>query len=133
LIALDLQRYITRAFIGAVSFNIIMNLIFIPIYSFQGAAVITIFSELVLLIPFLWLINRGLEQRVNWFNLIWRPVLATIAMGVTVYLLLSLNMLLALMIASIVYIVVLLMLKPLDESELSILRPLLPEKVRNRL
>jgi O-antigen/teichoic acid export membrane protein len=133
LIALDLQRYITRAFIVAVSFNITMNLIFIPIYSFQGAAVITIFSELVLLIPFLWLINRGLEQRINWFGLIWRPVLATAAMGVTVYLLASLNILLALVLASIVYVVVLLLLKPLDESELAILRPLLPEKLRSRI
>jgi O-antigen/teichoic acid export membrane protein len=133
LIALDLQRYITRAFIAAVSFNIIMNLIFIPIYSFQGAAVITIFSELVLLIPFLWLINRGLEQRVNWFGLIWRPVLATVAMSVTVFLLLSLNMLLALVLASIVYVVALLLLKPLDESELAILRPLMPAKLRSRI
>jgi O-antigen/teichoic acid export membrane protein len=130
LIALDLQRYITRAFIVAVLFNIITNIIFIPIYSFQAAAVTTIFSELVLLIPFLWLINRGIGQRMNWFSLIWRPVVATLAMGLVAFALGVVNVLLALVVASAVYALVLLALKPLDENELAILRPMLPTRVR---
>jgi O-antigen/teichoic acid export membrane protein len=130
LIALNLQRYITRAFFVAVLFNIISNIIFIPIYGFRAAAVTTILSELILLIPFTILMHRGLEQRINWLNLIWRPVLATGAMIATVLFLLQINIVLALLIASFVYLVVLFALKPLDEHEIAILRPMLPEKIR---
>ena len=129
LIALNLQRYITRAFFVAVLFNIITNTIFIPIYGFRAAAVTTIFSELILLIPFTFLMQRGLEQRVNWLNLVWRPFVATVAMIATVYFLLSIHILVALIVASVVYLLVLFVLKPLDEHELAILRPMLPERI----
>jgi O-antigen/teichoic acid export membrane protein len=133
LIALDLQRYITRAFIVAVLFNIITNLIFIPLYSFQAAAITTIFSELVLLIPFFWLMNRGIGQRVNWFGIIWRPIIATLAMGLVAFALSVLNVLLALVVASAVYALVLVALKPLDENEFAILRPMLPARIQRLL
>ncbi|MDQ7036510.1 MAG: polysaccharide biosynthesis C-terminal domain-containing protein [Anaerolineae bacterium] len=130
LIALDLQRYITRAFVVAVLFNIITNIIFVPIYGFQAAAITTIFSELVLLIPFFWLMNRGTQQNINWLDLMWRPVVATIVMGIVVLLLLQINMILALIVASVIYLVVFFALKPLNEHELAILRPMLPAKAR---
>jgi O-antigen/teichoic acid export membrane protein len=133
LIALNLQRYITRAFFVAVLFNIITNIIFIPIYGFRAAAVTTILSELILLIPFAILMQHGLEQRVNWLNLVWRPVVATIAMMTTVFFLLPINMILALMLASAVYLIVLFALKPLDGHEIAILRPMLPERIRGFL
>ena len=130
LIALGLQRYITRAFFLAVTFNIVTNIIFIPIYGFAAAAVTTILSEAALLIPFGILMHRGLEQPVNWLSLIWRPVIATGAMLAVVAVLLNVNMILALIVASVVYLVVLLMLNPLDENERAILSPMLPERVR---
>lgn len=130
LIALGLQRYITRAFFLAVTFNIVTNIIFIPIYGFGAAAVTTIFSEAALLIPFGILMHRGLEQPINWLSLIWRPVIATGAMLIVVALLLNVNMILALIVASVVYVVVLLMLNPLDDNERAILHPMLPEKIR---
>lgn len=131
LIALNLQRYITWAFFFAVSFNIISNIIFIPIYGFQAAAVTTILSEAALLIPFAILMHRGLEQSVNWLGLIWRPIIATgVMIGITI-LLLPVNMLLALIAASIAYIAVLIALNPLDDNERAILSPMLPERLRN--
>lgn len=131
LIALGLQRYITRAFFLAVTFNIVTNIIFIPIYGFAAAAVTTILSEAALLIPFAILMNRGLEQRINWLSLIWRPVIATGAMVGVVFVLLPINMLLALIVASIVYLVVLVMLNPLDANERAIINPMLPERIKN--
>ena len=130
LIALGLQRYITRAFFFAVTFNIVTNIIFIPIYGFAAAAVTTILSEAALLIPFAILMHRGLEQRINWLSLIWRPVIATGVMIGAVFVLLQINMLLALIVASIVYLLILLMLNPLDENERAIISPMLPERVK---
>ena len=48
LVALGLQRLITRAFALAVCFNIGANILFIPQYGIQAAAIATIFSEIVL-------------------------------------------------------------------------------------
>lgn len=131
LIALNLQRYITWAFFLAVSFNIITNIIFIPIYGFQAAAITTILSEAALLVPFAILMNRGLEQGINWLSLIWRPIIATGVMGIVVILLLPINMVLALIVASVAYLVVLFALKPLDANERAIIRPMLPARLQN--
>ncbi|MGD9101824.1 MAG: oligosaccharide flippase family protein, partial [Anaerolineae bacterium] len=52
LIAVDQQRFLTRAFIAGLVFNLLANGIFIYAYDYRAAAVVTIFSELVLLISF---------------------------------------------------------------------------------
>ena len=52
LIAADQQRYLTRAFIAGVLFNLAGNLLLIPVFSYIGAAVVTILSEFCLLLPF---------------------------------------------------------------------------------
>jgi O-antigen/teichoic acid export membrane protein len=79
LIALDLQRRITWAFIIGVGFNLITNFIFIPQYGYRAAALTTIASEAVLFIPFALLLRRDMGS-INWLSLLWRPLLATAAM-----------------------------------------------------
>jgi O-antigen/teichoic acid export membrane protein len=71
LIALDMQRRITWAFIAAVGFNIVTNLIFVPEYGYQAAAITTILSELVLFIFFARLLVIGIGS-VSWFGVTWR-------------------------------------------------------------
>ncbi|MFN8372231.1 MAG: polysaccharide biosynthesis C-terminal domain-containing protein [Anaerolineae bacterium] len=129
LIALDLQRRITTAFVIAVSFNIISNLILIPPYGYQAAAFTTILSELVLLIPFVMLLQSAVG-RLNWLDMLWRPALATAAMSVVLALGWNIQSFLALVIGSVVYVAVLLVLRPLSPDELGWLSPLLPERVR---
>jgi len=130
LVALDLQRWITRAFFVAVAFNILTNLVFIPQFGFRAAAVTTIFSELVLFIPFAWLMARGLERHVGWLGLLWRPIVATLAMLAVMLVFANIQIVLGLLVASGVYLVTLLSLRPLDEHEWAILRPLLPGRLQ---
>ncbi|MEO1291158.1 MAG: polysaccharide biosynthesis C-terminal domain-containing protein, partial [Chloroflexota bacterium] len=130
LIALGLQRYITWAFFLAVTFNIVSNVIFIPIYGFGAAAVTTILSEAALLIPFAILMHRGLGSSIDWLALIWRPIVAVAIMIGIVFALMPLNLYLALAVASPVYVIVLLALNPLDAEERAILAPMLPERLR---
>ncbi|MHB0877734.1 MAG: flippase, partial [Anaerolineae bacterium] len=80
LIALDEQRYLTRAFVIGVSFNVIANVITIPTYGYQAAAAVTVLSELALLIPFMARVYRHLEP-VPWLDVIWRPAVAAVAMA----------------------------------------------------
>jgi O-antigen/teichoic acid export membrane protein len=85
LIAVDQQRFLTKAFVVGAVFNVVANFVFIPAFSYQASAVITIFSELVLLIPFYYGIRKHVG-RVNWLDLLWRPILATVAMAASMWL-----------------------------------------------
>ncbi len=129
LIALDLQRMITRAFVIGVTFNLVTNLIFIPRYGFQAAAVTTIFSELALLIPFAILMQRSVGK-IDWLDLIWRPVVATGAMLAVVVPGWTIAPLPALLAAIGVYVAVLIALRPLSADEWARLAPLLPARLR---
>ncbi len=127
LIALGLQRLITRAFAIAVAFNIAANLIFIPQYGFQAAAIATIASELALFLPFVYLLRRQLKD-LRMASLLWRSLVALAAM-LAVLVILG-QSLLALVASGVVYAAALLLLRPLDEAEGRALLSLLPEGAR---
>ncbi len=129
LIALDLQRRITWAFIIAVAFNIITNIIFIPQYGYRAAAIITIFSEAMLLIPF-GILLTGAVGRLPWIGMVWRPLAAGLAMVAVLLVGWSIQPFLALVAAAVTYLVVLVVLRPLDADEWGRLAPLLPVKLR---
>ena len=84
LIAVNQQRYLTRAFILGVVFNVVGNLLVIPRFGYIGAAIVTILSEFSLLIPFYWSVRRHVG-RVDWGDLLWRPVVALGGMAGTIY------------------------------------------------
>ncbi|MCS6836384.1 MAG: oligosaccharide flippase family protein [Anaerolineae bacterium] len=121
LVALDMQRRITTAFVLAVTFNLVGNALFIPQYGFVAAAVTTILSELVLFIPFALLMREGLGRPIGWWDLTWRPVVAalpTLALGFA----LPDAPLLALSLGGVAYLGLLAWLRPLDEAETAVLR-----------
>jgi O-antigen/teichoic acid export membrane protein len=79
LLAIDRQHWITPSFAVAVTFNVLANLWAIPEYGYVGAAVVTIISEVVLLVPFMFgLRDLGAPPLLA---LVWRPALATSLMG----------------------------------------------------
>ncbi len=129
LVSLGLQRQVTRAFAAAVAFNVVANLIFIPIYGFQAAALATIASELVLFLPFVVLVRGQLPDLRLW-TLLWRPLLALLfmliillALGGTVF---------ALLVSGAAYLAMLLLLRPLDAAEGEALLKMLPAGSRRK-
>jgi O-antigen/teichoic acid export membrane protein len=80
LISINQQHFLTRAFVIGVTFNLISNLILIPRYGYQASAVITVLSELVLLISFYRCVRQNLVA-VPWVHLFWRPAVATAAVA----------------------------------------------------
>jgi O-antigen/teichoic acid export membrane protein len=125
LIALDQQRFLTKAFVIGVAFNLIANLIFIPMYSYQAAAVIAILSEITLLIPFYYCVRRSLAP-IPWLSIIWRPALASALMGAVMGLLRGLNVLLLIPSAAVVYFVALIAVGAFSQEEMGLLKRLLP-------
>ena len=119
LIALGLQRMITRAFAAAVSFNIIANILFIPRFNFQAAAIATIASEIALFLPFIYLL-RGRLTAFSIVGLLWRP-LAAISVMILVLLLWDAPAIPRLAVGGGLYAAALALLRPLDEAELALL------------
>lgn len=129
LIALDLQRRITRAFLLAVIFNIVTNLIFIPQYGYQAAAITTILSEIMLLLPFGVLLTRALG-RINWIDMIWRQAAAALVMLAVMLISQQIHVALVLITGITGYLLALLLLRPLSREEIERLIPLLPGRLR---
>ena len=127
LVSLGLQRLVTRAFAAAVVFNVAANVIFIPQYGFQAAAIATIVSEVVLFIPFMNL-ARGKLENVRVLRLLWRPLIALAGMLLALFALGQ--SLLALILSGGLYVAILLLLRPLDAAEGAALLRLLPAGAR---
>ena len=102
LIAIDQQRFLTKAFIIGVTFNVVANLLLVPKYGYRAAAITTILSEWSLLIPFYYSVRKNLTT-VPWFDVVWRPAVAAAAMGGAMWLLFGGNHLLMVLVGGAVY------------------------------
>ena len=123
LIALDQQRYLTRAYTFGFAFSLIANLIFMPIFGYQASAIIHILAETALLIPFAIGVQRQLRD-IRWRDIIGKPILATLAMVAVAVLLLPVGRWLALTGAVIIYPLIAWRLKVLSAEEQKLLAPL---------
>jgi O-antigen/teichoic acid export membrane protein len=126
LIALGQQRFLTKAFILGVVFNVAANLVAIPPLGYVGAALVTILSEIVLLIPFYYSVRRNLAP-VPFWSLAWRPALASAIMGLGLWwMLMQVGLWVAVPLAGVLYAVTLIALGALGEDERALLRRLVP-------
>jgi O-antigen/teichoic acid export membrane protein len=129
LIAINQQRFLTRAFIIGLTFNIVANLIFIPSYGYQAAAVITILSEIALFLPFYYAVRQHLTT-IPWLSLAWRPALSTLFMGAFLWWFKGLNFLLLVPSSLLLYLVTLVALGTFTQEEIAIVRELIPLRKR---
>ncbi len=133
LIAIDQQRFLTKAFLIGVTFNVIANLIAIPLFSYQGAAVVTILSEVALLIPFYWAVRKYLGP-LPWVSLLWQPALASLVMAGVMWLLRGIPWPLLIPVGMMVYIVVLALIGGFRQPDMGLLLRALPlDRLRARL
>lgn len=131
LIALGQEKMLTRAFILGVGFNLVANLIFLPLFSYVAASIITILSEFVLLVLFARYLRPSLSA-VGWLGLLKRPLAITAAMLWAMVLGSQVNLFLALALGLAVYPLGLWLLKVIGEDERQILSDLLPREVAGR-
>jgi O-antigen/teichoic acid export membrane protein len=85
LIAVNRQRTLTVAFAVGVVFNVAANLALIPTYGYLAAALVTVVSELVLLVPFLTVARREIGSLAV-VGVAWRPAAAAAVMAIPVWL-----------------------------------------------
>jgi len=135
LIAIGRQSRITLAFVVAALFNVGANLLLIPRYGYVAAAVVTIASEVVLLVPFL-VALRGRIAAWPVLAAALRPVPAAAAVGVV--LLFGRDVaepwrLLLAVATTAVYPVLLLVSGVFDPGERRLIQGLLPARLRGWL
>ncbi len=120
MIALGLQRKLTIAFIIGLTFNVVANLIFIPLYSYRAAAVITIFSEIVEGLAFYYYLRQDIGG-VPWLSLVWRSFAAAGVMAGVIAALWPVNAPLAVLAGLVVYPAALWLVGALGAEERSLL------------
>ncbi len=132
LISLGLERMQPRAFILAVGFNIVTNVLFIPRYSFVAASVTTILSEVVLMAVFAYYLRQRMRG-VNLLALMWRPWLVTLVMVAAMWLGGQIHLVIGLIAGALIYPAGLLLLRVIGEDERRVLAAILPASISKRL
>lgn len=79
------EKKAMRAVLVSTALNVVFNLILVPQIGFLAAAVMTVLTEVVLVGQYVWFLRAQLRQ-IDW-NLAARTALATLMMGVVVFLL----------------------------------------------
>jgi len=132
LIAVNQQRFLTKAFVIGVVFNTVANLIFIPRYGYRAAALILIPSELSLLIPFYWCVRRHVAP-IPWLDIVWRPMAAAAMMAAIMAMLHNISLPLAVLLGCIAYALALLLLGAFHHADFDVLRQAMTwERLRAR-
>jgi O-antigen/teichoic acid export membrane protein len=133
LIAVNQQRALTRAFIIGLTFNIALNLILIPLFSYQAAAVVTILSEIIEGAAFYYYVHRYIVH-VPWLKVMVGPAFSALVMAGIIYASSLMALLLpGVIVGLVVYLVVLYLTRSLSPLDLSMLAPLLPGRIRTRI
>ena len=124
LIALNQQRYLTRAYLAALSFNLIANLLLMPRFGYQASALLHTAAELMLFVPFVIGLQRQIG-RLDWWGLVGKPLAAVACAAPLVALLLPVSRLAALVGALLVYGIAIWRLRLFDAEEREALAPVL--------
>jgi O-antigen/teichoic acid export membrane protein len=124
LIAAGRQRLLTGAFVAALLFNIVANLLLIPRFGYVGAAWVTVISEVVLLVPF-----QRAAAKVTAGVSLWReariPLIGTLLMAPVVWWLRdAIHPLAAILAGAVVYPVALWSLGGIDAQQRRLLQQL---------
>ena len=125
LIAIDQQRFLTKAFLIGMTFNVVMNFLFVPRYGYQAAAAILIFSEIALLLPFYYAIRKHLT-RVPWVGITWQPLVASLACAGILWATRPVSLLLGLLLAIVAYPIVLWLIGGFRGKDLDVVLAAIP-------
>jgi len=133
LIAGGQQRLLSVAFSIGLVFNLAANLILIPIYGYVAAAIVTIASEVVLMIPFQIAAARVAPGVSPWAEARY-PILATMLMAPVVWWVRdAVHPLFAILAGAVLYPTALLSLGGIDNRQRTLLAELSPAPLRNFL
>lgn len=123
LVASNLQGINLRGnFISMIS-NICLNLLLIPKLGFIGASIANISSSMILFVFQYYYISKYLFK-VNYFQQVKKPIIASAIMGIGILLFRDVNLFLIILFSIIIYFISLLLLKTFSQRDMDLLRKL---------
>ena len=96
----------------------------IPILSYNGAAIATLATNIVLFRASLYFVSKHL-QALPIHKIIIKPVIGGLVMGVFVYYFIDVNIFLLVPLAAVIYLVALLSLKTFTEEDINLMKKIL--------
>ena len=116
---------VTKIYLIAAIFNVGLNLLIIPYFSYDGAAVTTVLSDSLILILSLYVIIRlGIKVNKSLLIDLGKIILAALIMGGVLYIL-NLNMWIAIIVGMVVYFAVVFLLKVFDNNDKYVIKEIL--------
>lgn len=104
--------------------NIILNLLLIPYFSYVGASIATVLSEIFLYFAFIYFINKHFTKLKLYKNYT-KPLISSIIMGMLIFYFKEVNLFLLTIFAILVYISMLFLLKTFTEEDKLILKKIM--------
>lgn len=124
--SINKQIIITKISLFCLFINVVLNLILIPHYSYVGASIATLITEIVLVSYIIFItykLGYGISFRAVTRDLS-RILVATIVMGLFLWYFIYLNIFLLVIIGIIIYFVVLYLVRGIDDVDMDVIRKL---------
>jgi O-antigen/teichoic acid export membrane protein len=121
LIAIDKQKLHTLSTGTCAIVNVILNFMLIPILSYNGAAIATVATNVVLFVASFYFVSKHL-QVLPIHKILIKPIIGSLLMSAFVYYFIDFNIFLLVPLAGVVYLVALLSLKTFTKEDLDIVK-----------
>ena len=122
--AINQEKTVTKIYIIAALFNVCLNLILIPVYSYDGAAIATVISEILITILTLYFISKtNYKPDLSLFKSVIKLVICGIILIIILYNI-KVSLYLAIPIGLAVYLLSLFLTKSIDEQDKYIIKEL---------
>lgn len=126
--SMNKEKITMIAAILAVIVNVGLNFWLIPIYSFIGAAVTTIISEITYFV-FCYYFTSKLLLKLNLIKITWKPLLSGLIMGTIIYYLKDFNLFLLMVMGFIIYVGLLFLFRSFTEKDKEFVNKLIGRKI----
>ncbi len=114
-VALQIQRQMIKYFLISAIVGMIGYFIFIPLYSYWGAAYMTLLVEVLIWIFAYMVIRKHIQLKLK-YNVLLKSVLAGILMFIAGWLIKDINIILTILVSAVVYILTLYFTKAVDKQ-----------------
>ncbi|MCQ2960932.1 MAG: flippase [archaeon] len=123
--AIDKEKAVTKIYVIAAIFNILLNLILIPLYSYDGAAIATVLSEILITILTLYYIFKTeFKPDLELFKQVIKLIICGLVFAILINVF-NLSLWLAIPLGFIIYIILLIITKSIDDTDKNIIKELL--------
>ena len=124
LIAIDKQKLNTFSMGLCAIVNVTLNLFLIPILSYNGAAIATVMTNIILFVANFYFVSKHLHV-LPLYKMVIKPIISGLLMCAFMYYFVDINIFLLILLAGIVYLVALLALKTFSKEDVDIVKKVL--------